>query len=106
MCIRDRATGIDVLAATRSGGGRRHEEGRNGCESSNARSLLGAGLPRSEGDSQYHPAGDAAVEAQARDAAVESRGARGGGSVVSAESLLSAIFPASCHGGGLDLYAK
>src|SRR4029453_17939517 len=68
-----KATGIDVLAAARSGGRRRHEEGRNGCESSNARSLLGAGLPRSEGDSQHHPAGDPAVEAEARDAAVEAQ---------------------------------
>jgi hypothetical protein len=42
-----------------------------GCESSNARSLLGTGLPRSEGDSEHHPAGVPGVEAEARDVAVE-----------------------------------
>jgi hypothetical protein len=55
------------LPVTRWGGGRRHEEGRNGSESSNARPLLGAGLPRSERDSQHHPAGVPAVETEARD---------------------------------------
>jgi hypothetical protein len=48
----------------------------DGSESSNARPLLGAGLPRSERDSQHHPTGVPAVEAEARDV-VEVAAARG-----------------------------
>jgi hypothetical protein len=48
----------------------------DGSESSNARPLLGAGLPRSERDSQHHPTGVPAVQAEARDV-VEVAAARG-----------------------------
>jgi hypothetical protein len=72
-CVDLRAHSPPAASAVSVKAGMRRDDG---SESSNAHPLLGAGLPRSERDSQHHPTGVPAVQAEARDV-VELAAARG-----------------------------